>query len=1087
MRRILCPVIMMIAFSVLGTTYGKPAKAANAAAPAPTATISATDTEICIGESVEATIVCTGDGPWEVVINDKDGEYLKLKKIESPYTLILTPEEDNLYYLASVKDKKKKKGDTFGEVEVIVGDPTPVSIQLEKSAYLASDPGVNLVSTPSGGVFSGNGVEGGVFYPSRATPAGSPHNITCTFTNQYGCVSYDDIDIHVLFGEGEVNLFSGDDIISTLCDDGETYVIRGSNLDKIPGTFELREAGSQNPVPDHISDLNLKDDMAILDPAGLTGGSYDIIYAYEFQGLTVTETNRFQVYDFGTIEIPGLPDAVCKSDDPYSLIPELSDPDPAGVYQFNGPGVSGSQEEGYFYDPGDPDAPAGLNQITLEYHFSNGCRYTLTRVVTNGNAPDVQFSLDPLCLSEDGGIVDFENLTEGKDLVESWSWDFGDPSSGANNFSSQENPSHFYAETGARQITLTAITAEGCTAHQTVDTILTNRPMADFIWINDCFIEGQKIAFVDRSISDFASLDTFIWTFRSIDGGVLDVVGRGSSADTVEFSFSNFGSYMVDLQVSSEVGCVGEVTKEIILNPIMKLTSEGYEENFNGENTDWISGSDEGQSWIRNEPDFTGFNQLQDDWAWFTNLPPDNSGYLEHSWIQSGCFDFTDMKNPYIQIDLLKSFAPLTDGAVLQYQDVVSEGWKTIGNVGTGINWYNMKGLLNKPGESSTGWGLNIFNPDTEWVNAGHNLDMVAGLSHVKFRVAVATGGSKEIESGNYNQGFAFDNVFIGERFRKSLLEHFTNSSIMEGSTADDVVDHLATNNRGSVIDLQYHMDHPGVDPMNVNNPSPPSTRAFNYGLQGVPFAVLNGGSRPDHQFDFSDPSNEPSADLIQQVSLEAPVFDVELDVNWMENGLEANTLITCKVDTFQSNLQLYVVLMETLVTAYPGLNGDTVFRNVVLDILPLPTGALLGNDWYSGKTDTRTFSWDYTDYVEDIEDLAVVAFVQDRDNWQVLQVATNYLTPQVGKPVRRNEARSIAIYPNPAKDQLYVNLGSGQEYNGEIKIMDLSGKMVLTVDVQPGISLYRLDVDHLSRGMYMIYLTEAGKLKGRKKVAIIR
>ena len=100
----------------------------------------------------------------------------------------------------------------------------------------------------------------------------------------------------------------------------------------------------------------------------------------------------------------------------------------------------------------------------------------------------------------------------------------------------------------------------------------------------------------------------------------------------------------------------------------------------------------------------------------------------------------------------------------------------------------------------------------------------------------------------------------------------------------------------------------------------------------------------------------------------------------------------------------------------------------------------------------------------------------------QVLQVASNYLTPQVGKPVRRNEARSLAIYPNPAIDQLYVNLGSGQEYNGQIKITDLSGKIVMTVDVQPGISLYQLDVAHLSRGMYMIYLMEAGEMKGTKK-----
>ncbi len=47
------------------------------------------------------------------------------------------------------------------------------------------------------------------------------------------------------------------------------------------------------------------------------------------------------------------------------------------------------------------------------------------------------------------------------------------------------------------------------------------------------------------------------------------------------------------------------------------------------------------------------------------------------------------MKKPLIQLDVMKSFVPGEDGAVLQYQDVVSEGWKTIGNVGEGMNWYN--------------------------------------------------------------------------------------------------------------------------------------------------------------------------------------------------------------------------------------------------------------------------------------------------------------------------------------------------------------------------------------------------------------
>jgi len=788
--------------------------------------------------------------------------------------------------------------------------------------------------------------------------------------------------------------------------------------------------------------------------------------------------------DIGIIEIPGLPDVVCKSDDPYILVPDLANPDPGDVYQFSGPGVTGNQADGFYYDPGDPDAPEGENQIELEYTSSNGCTFSMTRVVTNMIAPDVKFSLDPVCLSEDGSIVSFKNLTEKKDAVDNWSWVFGDPASGANNYSSEENPSHFYSEAGSRHITLTATTSNGCVAIGTVDTVLAKRPVADFSWISDCYVEGEMIAFVDRSLSPFSPLDTLIWTFSTEDDGVLAVIGSSATTDTVEFSFPAMDQYLIDLEVINAVGCSGNANKEITLNPITTVSDAGYEENFNGAKTDWYRGSDsQDLSWIRFEPDFNGFNQVPGDWAWFTNLPPDNSGYLEHSWIQSGCFDFSSRKSPFIQLDLMKSFNPGVDGALLQYQDVVSEGWKTIGYVDTGIKWYNVIGLTNKPGGNNFGWSLEQFNPDTHWINASHNLNAVAGLSNVKFRIVIATGGSREIESGRYNQGFAFDNIVIGESVRRSLLEHFTNSASLESWNADNVVDQFAIINSGSVIDLQYHMDFPGVDPMNANNPYPPSTRAFNYGLQVVPYAVLNGGTIPDHQFDFSDPSNEPNEDVLQQASLEIPMFDVDLAVQWLEDRVEANTLITCRVDTFNANLQLYVALMESSVTAYPGLNGDTVFRNVVLDILPSPAGKLLGNDWYNGKTDTRTYSWNYAAYVEDIEELAVVAFVQDRDNGQVLQVATDYLTPLVSGPARLNETRPMAIYPNPAVERLYINLGTREVNEGALKIMDLSGKEVMTVNVRPGVSLYQLDVGRLSRGMYLIYWMESGKMRGRKKL----
>ena len=57
----------------------------------------------------------------------------------------------------------------------------------------------------------------------------------------------------------------------------------------------------------------------------------------------------------------------------------------------------------------------------------------------------------------------------------------------------------------------------------------------------------------------------------------------------------------------------------------------------------------------------------------------------------------------------------------------------------------------------------------------------------------------------------------------------------------------------------------------------------------------------------------------------------------------------------------------------------------------------------------------------------------------------------------------------------------------GQLKIVDLSGRVVMRSDVQPGYAVQRMDVTSLSRGMYMIYWTEADRMKGCKKVVLTR
>jgi hypothetical protein len=552
----------------------------------------------------------------------------------------------------------------------------------------------------------------------------------------------------------------------------------------------------------------------------------------------------------------------------------------------------------------------------------------------------------------------------------------------------------------------------------------------------------------------------------------------------VNYEFASEGAYLVDLYVYNVGGCADSISKEVMLLPTIKLDKAGYEESFDELVYLWTIGSEDGHSsWVLDEPDFTDFAPQAGDRAWFTRLPVDAIDYQEESWIQSPCFDFAGMDRPMIQMDIMKSFIPNTNGAVLQYMDVAGEGWKTIGESKPGIEWYNSTALANRPGGSAVGWGLNVFNPDKQWVEAVHDLDQVAGKPGVSFRIVLTSTGAQGIG----NQGFAFNNIRISERSKISVLEYFTNSSDIQGISADNLIDSLGENYSRDVVSLQYHMDYPGYDPMNQNNPVPATTRAFYYGIPSVPFAVLDGGTSEIYRYGFSDLKTTPILDYIGLGTLQKPAFDINLSAEWKEDSLLTTTEVTCITDSYAEYIQLFLVVFETSVSAYTGLNGDTLFKNVVLDMLPPSAGGkLLSNDWEFGQTDTMTNDWAYQPYIEDVDDLAVLAFVQDRKTGQILQAAVNYKDKLVDI-IEVPELSQMRIYPNPAKDVLYVNVGSTTQENGVIRILDMNGRLVHTEYMPAGHQIYQLDIHELIRGMYVLHWMESGQIRGVEKIVKTR
>lgn len=152
--------------------------------------------------------------------------------------------------------------------------------------------------------------------------------------------------------------------------------------------------------------------------------------------------------------------------------------------------------------------------------------------------PDFNMILNPLCT---GDSLTVENLSIGDNLT--YSWDFGDPASGAENVSADEDAFHFYNENGQYSVCLTAENAQGCqqTSCQN-DLVNINSPMAEFTFdsqINNCLFGVQ---FENTSQGTISCSQ---WSFGD------DQFGSGIST----FHTYPIGVYDVELVICNDLGC----------------------------------------------------------------------------------------------------------------------------------------------------------------------------------------------------------------------------------------------------------------------------------------------------------------------------------------------------------------------------------------------------------------------------------------------------------------------------------------------------------------------------------------------------
>jgi len=180
---------------------------------------------------------------------------------------------------------------------------------------------------------------------------------------------------------------------------------------------------------------------------------------------------------------------------------------------------------------------AGTYTVVLEVTDTRGCSNTLRQLFTAYPLPVANFALQ-----DSFGCAPFQALfSDQSTKAVSWQWDFGDGSS-----STQQHPTHEYAQDGTYTVSLAVTDSHGCSdTLSRTNLIHLAHPQANFTQTDSVTCPGSSISFTDLSQAD-SSLLGWHWDFGD---------GASSAEQHPNHVYTQSGNYDVSLTVTDVFGC----------------------------------------------------------------------------------------------------------------------------------------------------------------------------------------------------------------------------------------------------------------------------------------------------------------------------------------------------------------------------------------------------------------------------------------------------------------------------------------------------------------------------------------------------
>jgi len=691
--------------------------------------------------------------------------------------------------------------------------------------------------------------------------------------------------------------------------------------------------------------------------------------------------------------------------------------------------------------------------------------------------------------------------------ITSWQWSFGED----NASSTQQNPTYAYEVAGNKTVTLRVTTGQNCTTSTSQVIRVGNIPDVAFSWSAICNNESTK--YEDKTESSFSTITQYSWNFGdgfSISGSSTGDIPTGSNGGRTtgtykqpNHKYDNFGDYTSRLSVTTNDGCTNFLEQRVFILPYSTVTpavNASYFEGFEASDGGWIEeglinsdGALSNISWLWGTPTGEKINVASaGSKVWWTGANSNSYYPKENSVLNGPCFNLSQLKRPMVSIDYWNDSEKDVDGAVLQYSIDGGLSWRIVGppegqaNRNEGIDWFNSTAITSNPGDQIIGPYGWTDRSTADWKTGRFNLDMIpsTGRGQVRLRIAFA---SNDANPGKFD-GFAFDNFFVGEKEKKVLLEHFTNTNSISSSAGDLYLDGLLTDqfvyrSVSDFTDVRYHISLPTPDALNLDNQADPAARALVFGVSQPPITIMDGILNSQFKGNFADITRVE----IDRQALRTPQFEIKLDTvpTGVANRLKVNLTLTAK-QAINNSLRAQVLLLEDEVATS---------KNVVRKALFGSDGQTLTNAFVAGQSTTLTNSTDEIDVpISNPQRLTLVAFVQDKSSKHIYQSATMPAPFKRGAIIVGLEDETtttlngINIYPNPASKKFNFGIYSGTKADGFTwKVADQRGVIVRSGDFTNMLNgQQEVDISRLADGVYFVIITGPGKSVIYKKLVIL-